>query len=146
LGGILQRTFQSLEVVGRWGDAEFVVGMYGMSKDDGLNWLAEVLEILRQQVFTGSNRTKFQLTFSIGIAQYPEDGIDSPSLYKAADTLQQSRRLVITECYPRVTGIFSASRHKLPSSTSENVPEFSTSFPLFRHMSLGYQFRGKTQL
>jgi len=24
LGGILQRTFQSLEVVGRWGDAEFV--------------------------------------------------------------------------------------------------------------------------
>jgi len=37
-----------------------------MSKDDG--WLAEVLEILRQQVFTGSNGTKFQLTFSIGIA------------------------------------------------------------------------------
>jgi len=35
LGGT-QRTFQSLEVVGRWGDAEFVVGMYGMSKDDGL--------------------------------------------------------------------------------------------------------------
>jgi len=56
-----------------------------------MGWrLAEVLEILRQQVFTGSNRTKFQLTFSIG-TQYPEDGIDLPSLYKAADTLQQSR-------------------------------------------------------
>jgi len=70
VGRILQRTFQSLEVVGRWGDAEFVVGMYGMSKDDAGGWLR--LEILRQQVFTGSNRTKFQLTFSIGIAQYPE--------------------------------------------------------------------------
>jgi diguanylate cyclase (GGDEF)-like protein len=91
LGGILQRTFQSLEVVGRWGDAEFVVGMYGMSKDDGLKRLAEVLEALRQQVFTGANGTKFQLTFSIGIAQYPEDGIDLQTLYKAADTLQQSK-------------------------------------------------------
>jgi diguanylate cyclase (GGDEF)-like protein len=92
LGGLLQRTFQSLEVVGRWGDAEFVVGMYGMTKNDGVKRSLEVLEALRQQVFTGSDGTKFQLTFSIGIAQYPEDGIDLQTLYKAADkALQQSK-------------------------------------------------------
>ena len=74
-----------MKVVARWGDAEFVVGMYGMTKDDGIKRLAEVLETLRQRVFTGTDDTKFQVTFSISAAQYPEDGIDLQTLYKAAD-------------------------------------------------------------
>lgn len=90
LGGLLQRSFQSLEVVARWGDAEFAVGMYGMTKNDGVKRLAEVLEPLRHQVFAGADNTKFQVTFSVGVAQYPEDGINLQSLFKATDTLQQS--------------------------------------------------------
>ena len=92
LGKLLQRSFHSLEFVARWGDAEFVVGMYGMTKDDGVKRLAKVLEPLLQQVFTGLDHTKFQITFSVGVAQYPEDGINLQTLYKAAEkALQQSR-------------------------------------------------------
>jgi len=40
----LQRSFHSLEFVARWGDAEFVVGMYGMTKEDGVKRLTKVLE------------------------------------------------------------------------------------------------------
>jgi len=50
------------------GDAEFVVGMYGMTKDDGIKRLAEVLETPRQRVFTGTDDTKFQVTFSISVS------------------------------------------------------------------------------
>jgi len=92
LGKLLQRSFHSLEVVARWGDAEFVVCMYGMTKDDGVKRLAKVLEPLLQQVFTGLDYTKFQITFSLGVAQYPEDGINLQTLYKAAEkALQQSK-------------------------------------------------------
>lgn len=98
LGGLLQRSFQNLEVVARWGDAEFAVGMYGMTKDDGIKRLAEVLETLRQRVFTGTDDTKFQVTFSIGAAQYPEDGIDLQTLYKAADKALQLGTSRYTGC------------------------------------------------
>lgn len=92
LGKLLQRSFQSLEIVGRWGDAEFVVGIYGMTKDDGVKRLTKILEPLCQQVFIGLDNTKFQITFSVGVAQYAEDGINLQILYKAAEkALQQSK-------------------------------------------------------
>lgn len=92
LGKFLQRSFQSLEIVGRWGDADFVVAIYGMTKDDGVKRLIKILEPLCQQVFIGLDNTKFQITFSIGVAQYPEDGINLRTLYTAAEkALQQSK-------------------------------------------------------
>ncbi len=57
--------------------------------------MTKILEPLRQQVFIGLDNTKFQLTFSVGVAQYPEDGIDLQTLYKAAEkALQQSEALL----------------------------------------------------
>jgi len=42
----------------------------------GAEWLTKVLETLRQEEFIALNSTKFQVTFSAGVAQYPEDGTD----------------------------------------------------------------------
>ncbi|MBW4564531.1 MAG: response regulator [Mojavia pulchra JT2-VF2] len=84
LGGLLHRHFQSDDVVGRWGGAEFIVGMYGMTRSDGIKRLAEVLEALHQQKFTAFDGTQFQVTLSTAAMQYPQDGINLPALYKAA--------------------------------------------------------------
>jgi diguanylate cyclase (GGDEF)-like protein len=73
------------DVVSRWGGDEFVIGMYGMTKCDGQQRLIEVLDTLRLEEFTAPDHTKFRVTFSAGIAQYPEDGTEVQSLYRSAD-------------------------------------------------------------
>jgi len=84
LGELLRRTFHSEDIVGRWGGVQFVIGMYGMTRRVGVERLAEVLETLHQQEFTNPNGTGFQVSFSAGVAQYPEDGADLQILYQAA--------------------------------------------------------------
>jgi diguanylate cyclase (GGDEF)-like protein len=85
LGHLLLQSFRAEDIVGRWGGEEFVVGMYGMTKHDGMKRLAEVLQGLSQHVFTGENHPPFSVTFSAGIAQFAEDGDDWQTLYQKAD-------------------------------------------------------------
>jgi diguanylate cyclase (GGDEF)-like protein len=85
LGQLLRRSFRSEDVLGRWGGEEFVVGMYGMTKSDAVQRLTKMLETLRQEEFIAPEGTKFQVTFSAGVAQYPEDGADVQFLYRSAD-------------------------------------------------------------
>ena len=86
-GQLLRRAFRSEDVVGRWVGAEFAVGMYGMTRSEGVERSLEVLETLRQEKFTGPNGTKFQVTFSAGVAEYPQDGVDLQALYRAASAV-----------------------------------------------------------
>lgn len=94
LGQLLKRSFRSEDVVARWGGEEFVVGMYGMTRSDAVQKLTGVLETLRQKEFITPDctehdaptlRTQFRVTFSAGVAQYPEDGTDLASLYRSCD-------------------------------------------------------------
>jgi len=59
----------------------------------GAERLTKVLETLRQEEFIALNSTKFQVTFSAGVAQYPEDGTDLQSLYRSADAALYQAKL-----------------------------------------------------
>lgn len=85
LGKLLQQNFRSEDVVARWGGEEFVVGLYGMTRKHGVKRLTELLETLRQQEFNDANNRKFRVSFSAGVAEYPQDGADLQALYRAAD-------------------------------------------------------------
>jgi len=98
LGQLLWQSFRGENVVARWGGEEFVVGMYGVTKRDGVQRLVQVLKTLRQEdsltltAKGGIPNPQLQVTFSAGVAQYPEDGADLQSLYRAADTaLRQAK-------------------------------------------------------
>jgi diguanylate cyclase (GGDEF)-like protein len=84
-GNLLKQSFRLEDVVGRWGGEEFVVGLYGMSKFDGVKRLTEILQRLQQETFTTGDGRVLQVTFSGGIAQLVEDGTDLQALYRAAD-------------------------------------------------------------
>lgn len=84
VGKLLQRSFREEDVVGRWGGEEFVVGMYGTAKEDGVQRLADVMERLRESEFTVGEET-FRTAFSAGVAEFPGDGADLPALYRSAD-------------------------------------------------------------
>lgn len=84
-GQLLNQSFRMEDVVGRWGGEEFVVGMYGISKHNGVKRLKKMLKIFRDIKFTDRNGKEFQVTFSAGIAQIIEDGEDLQTLYRSAD-------------------------------------------------------------
>jgi diguanylate cyclase (GGDEF)-like protein len=65
----LHKAFRDEDVLTRWGDSEFLVALYGMSRADGVRRLAEVLG---------------HLEVSAGLAQFPEDGTAFQTLYLAA--------------------------------------------------------------
>jgi diguanylate cyclase (GGDEF)-like protein len=92
VGRLLQRSFRKEDVVARWGGEEFVIGLYGINRDDGVQRLNKLLKMLHQQTFTALNLPnspqpthEFQVAFSAGVAQFPEDGVDLHTLYQAAD-------------------------------------------------------------
>jgi diguanylate cyclase (GGDEF)-like protein len=86
-GELLRQTFRSEDVIGRWGGAEFVVGMSGMTKEDGVRRLSDLRKMLRQFEFKGENGTSFRATFSVGVVQYPQDGDALQLLYRAASAV-----------------------------------------------------------
>jgi diguanylate cyclase (GGDEF)-like protein len=85
LAGLLRRSFRGEDVVARWGGEEFLVGMYGMTRDDGVHRIAECLEALRATPFHPPGGPEFHVSFSAGVAEFPHDGTDLAALYRAAD-------------------------------------------------------------
>jgi diguanylate cyclase (GGDEF)-like protein len=100
LGQLLNQSFHRDDVVGRWGGEEFVVGMYGLSGQVSRERLMQVLQKLQQHSFTTTERVSFHVTFSGGIAQFPNDGQDVQTLFQVADVAlykakQQGRNQVL---------------------------------------------------
>ncbi len=93
LGTVLLKTFRGEDVVARWGGEEFVVGMFGMRKQDAVQRMTGMLKGFRQELFTTPAGVEIHVTFSAGVAQYPEDGGDLQVLYRAADeALYQAKK------------------------------------------------------
>jgi diguanylate cyclase (GGDEF)-like protein len=81
----LARSLRAEDVVSRWGGEEFVVGLYGTEKDDGVRRLEQVLAGFRKVDFGEGIDEPLHVSFSGGVAQFPRDGADVNALYRAAD-------------------------------------------------------------
>jgi len=84
IGAILRRSFQSDDVVARWGGDEFVIGMYGMTAINAAERVARCLETLRRQTF-GSPGAVGKVSLSAGVAGLHEHADDLDELYREAD-------------------------------------------------------------
>jgi diguanylate cyclase (GGDEF)-like protein len=84
LGEHLRRAFRGTDVVGRWGGEEFIVGMYGMTRENGIRRLVRALEQFSTEQFKAREMT-FTASFSAGVAEYPMDGLDVAAVSRAAD-------------------------------------------------------------
>ncbi|MBE9170398.1 response regulator [Pleurocapsales cyanobacterium LEGE 06147] len=81
-GRLLQAAFRSTEVLGYWGNGEFVIGIAGLSKTEMSDRFSEILASLRKQIFTALNGSRFQVLCQYSIAEYPTDGQTIQSLYQ----------------------------------------------------------------
>lgn len=85
VGSLLRSSFRREDVVARWGGEEFLLGMYGMTRDDAVQQVATVLERLRGERFLTPSGPPISVTFSAGVASYPDDASSVPDLCDAAD-------------------------------------------------------------
>jgi len=84
-GRYLKQFFRPKDIVARWGGEEFVLGLYGITQEQGAKRLTDFLETWGQQEFTGANHEIFRVTFSAGVVEYSHNGAKLQELYVAAD-------------------------------------------------------------
>ncbi len=85
LGQLLKKRFRVEDIRGRWGGEEFIVALRHVKKETTQGALARVLDELRNMQFEGDHGEVFSVTFTAGLASFPEDGATLEHLVKAAD-------------------------------------------------------------
>ncbi|MBI2751119.1 MAG: GGDEF domain-containing protein [Burkholderiales bacterium] len=81
----LQDAIRASDTVGRIGGDEFVVLMPELTEPEAASGLAEKIRQAVRQPFTVDDH-QLCISCSLGVAVYPEDGIDEIALTKSADT------------------------------------------------------------
>lgn len=85
LGRLLATRFRAEDVRGRWGGEEFLIAFPGEPSEVAEGLVLRVLRELRETQFTGDQGQAFHITFSAGVATYPEDGLTVEALLRTAD-------------------------------------------------------------
>jgi diguanylate cyclase (GGDEF)-like protein len=89
VGEVLRSHFRHPTLVARWGGSEFVIGMMEQSKPEGEQRLADLQYPLQRLQLTDAKGIQQFVSVSIGIAAYPEDGLELERLYWSANDRRQ---------------------------------------------------------
>lgn len=84
LGRILRQGLPANTVVSRWGSDEFVLGFYGLARDDAAARLNTVLDEVQRQPFGLLAGQPMHFSFSAGVAEHGRDGTTVIDLYRMA--------------------------------------------------------------
>jgi diguanylate cyclase (GGDEF)-like protein len=86
IGELLPKNFRGEDVVGWWGwwaGAEFMIGMYGSSKEHSAIKLTQICNRIAEQSFRTEGGQSVQVACSAGVAQYQIDGDTVDALREA---------------------------------------------------------------
>ncbi len=85
IGQLLNTRFRGMDIRCRWGGEELLVSFFNEEVETSKMILNRALNEFREMVFTGDHHESFQVTFSAGIASFPESGESLDTLFKTAD-------------------------------------------------------------
>jgi diguanylate cyclase (GGDEF)-like protein len=96
VGELLPKSFRGEDVVGWWGGAEFMIGMYGSSKEHAAIKLTQICSKIAEQSFMADDGRGVRVQCSGGVAQYLVDGDTVSALrQKALEVMQEVRKVGI---------------------------------------------------
>jgi diguanylate cyclase (GGDEF)-like protein len=84
-GKLLGTAFRAHDLRGRWGGEEFVVAFCGEDAASAAAILDRTRRELEASAFESDHGAPFHVTFSAGVACYPQDGLAIDQLLQAAD-------------------------------------------------------------
>ena len=87
LGELLRRRFRTEDLRCRWGGEEFLLAFPGQTTEFAEFAASRVLKELSQLSFVSDNGERFHVTFTAGVAAFPQDGTSIVSLVRHADAL-----------------------------------------------------------
>jgi len=85
-GKLLRQYFRNEDVTMRWGGDEFVVSLYGANLQQSIQRLNTVLETWRELKILTVDKESISITFSVGVAEYPQDGTNLEMLFRSMKT------------------------------------------------------------
>ena len=85
VGQLLKRRFRVEDLRGRWGGEEFIVAFRHVQKETCYGALSRVLEEIRETEFKGDHGETFKISFTAGLAEYPNNGLTLETLLHVAD-------------------------------------------------------------
>jgi two-component system cell cycle response regulator len=104
IGAILRDSFRQSDTVGRYGGEEFVVILPETELEAGRQKLESLREwVASTPIALASHRKEVQVTISVGLASFPNDGDDAAELYALADermfqAKKEGRNRVVASC------------------------------------------------
>lgn len=106
-GALLRKHFRLEDLRGRWGGEEFMLAFAGQGVDFAQSVAEKLLCEFSEMVFETESGSSFSVTFTAGIAVYPEDGESLDVLVKRADELlyhgkAQGRGLILSSTQTRL--------------------------------------------
>ena len=86
LSRVIAETVRKIDIPARYGGEEFVVILPETTKDDAVVIAERLRKNISKITVAANETTTISPTTSIGVAQYPYDGVDPKTLINAADT------------------------------------------------------------
>ena len=97
LGEILRKSLRGEDIVGRWNDDEFIVGLYGAEPEPAFERIAKLVELIGAEAVLGPTGHAVPITCHAGLSSFPIDGTSVDTLVWAAENaLQDAARERIT--------------------------------------------------
>lgn len=81
---ILRQMFRREDVIAPWNGEGFMIGVYGMKKQQLKKRLTQLLQVVYEDIVLVDEETSLQIAFNVGIAEAPDDGLDLNTLYRSA--------------------------------------------------------------
>ncbi len=114
VGGLMRRTLGPANSCFRYGGDEFVALLPGLGKKTAIDATTRLWEQLRKHRFLTGQGLFLTLAGSFGLATFPEDGDNVPSIIRAADTMMYEAKTTRDNIAVAGLGLLAGNKPAIP--------------------------------